>query len=169
MKTLTKKIGIILILVPIVIGIIAFSVEAQNDYKEYKMLYTTYHIGDVSSDFDEDDEVTVKGLNGEELLVSTLRIKFFYPTKGNMTIQMQTLASYEAGKMEWYEEKIYITGYEQPDYYCFFGEEARAIEGKRINGEDFIYVFKKGVEKRAVHIRNKEEKTEFAIFYVEVK
>lgn len=178
MKKLTKKIGIILILAPIAIGVTAFSVEAQRThqkYNEYKMISATYWIGDVSSDFEEDDEVTIQGLNGEELLVNTLRISYF-SSKDNVAervpyflIEMQTLASVKTGEVEWYKEKIYITEYSQPNYDVFYGEEALAVEAKRKNGETFVHTFKTGVQKEAVHIINEKEKTEFVIFYVQVK
>ena len=172
MKTLAKQIGIILILVPIVIGITAFSVEAQKDYNEYKIIAASCLKNGVLSEFDADYEVTIKGINGEELLVNTLRLSWIFTESLNekdyIIFQYQTYASYLAGKEEWREEVVEIFGadwYDDPE----LGENTMDIFAIRENGGFFVFTSKVGVEKKNVSITKKENNIEYMISYVEIK
>ena len=182
MKTLTKRIGIILILVLTVLSVEAQETQDKNftpveyslnDYSEYKMFYTKFWVKDVYSEFEEDYEVTIKGLNGEELLLNTLRLSFYFAESTNkkdyIVFQMQTLDSKKLGKEEWYEELIYVyrgvVDYDNE----LLGEKTTDILARRKNGEKFVYTFKLGVDTKYIHFINEKEKTEIAISYKLVK
>lgn len=166
MKTLAKQIGIILILVLTVL-----SVDAQKEHNEYKMFETTYFIGDVSSDFNENDEVTIKGLNGEELLVSTLRLSWIFSEsldgKDYIIFQMQTLDSKKLGKEDWYEEIVEIY-WMKIDYFSpLLGKNTSDVFAKRKNGGNFIFTYKIGDKRNYLYLFNEQEEEEFVIGYYE--
>ena len=164
MKALTKQIGLVLILVLIVIN-----VKAQKTFEEFKLITATYWYGEyVYSKYNEGDLLIIKGINGESLIASTLRLKRVGNKKyGNVyyIMQMQTVDSHEAGKIEWYEEIVKAEDFIDGTHDSY-GKNTHQIESRRKNGNLFIIEYGGNSELRRFYIINEKEGTHIALKYL---
>lgn len=168
MKTLAKPIGLVVLLVTLSFNLIA----QELLFSDLKLVRATYWYGeDVNTEYEEGDTLIIKGINGESLLASTLSISWVIKEKEEevyFIIRMQTVDSYIAGKLDWYEEIIkeedYVEG-KHEDY----GENTIQIEARRKNGDLFIIECNGESELKRIYIIDKEKGTEIALNYLEME
>lgn len=166
MKTLAKPIGLVVLLVTL-----SFNLMAQELlFSNLKLIRATYWYGeDVNTEYEEGDTLIIKGINGESLLASTLSIRWVIKEDEiYFILRMQTVESYNAGKLDWYEEIIkeedYVEG-KHEDY----GENTIQIEARRKNGGIFVIEYKGNSELKRIYIIDEEKGTEIALNYLEME
>lgn len=170
MKTLTKPFLVVLLVT------LSFNLIAQNLlFTDLKLVRATYWYGEnVSIEYEEEelDSLIIKGVNGESLLASTLSIRWFTKNEeANTTyfiLRMQTADSYNAGKIEWYEEIIKEEDYAEGEHEDY-GENTIQVEAKRKNGNLFVIEFEGNSEKKRIYIIDEEKGTEIALNYLEME
>ena len=141
MKTLAKQIAIFLILV-------LLSLNTKAQFYEYEMDSVSFS-NQTNYEFyttcDSDSLVTIKGVNGEDLVVKTVKISFWiaqdsYFDKDHILVELQTLKSYNSNKSDWVEEKISMDLIDEDNEHEF-GVGTFVVIGERDNGEWFMYAW----------------------------
>lgn len=168
MKTLTKPFLVVLLVT------LSFNLIAQNLlFTDLKLVSATYWYGeDVNTEYEEGDTLIIKGINGESLLASTLSIRWFIKNEEVNTtyfiLRMQTVDSYNAGKLDWYEEIIKEEDYAEGKHEDY-GENTIQIEARRKNGGLFVIEYKGNSELKRIYIIDEEKGTEIALNYLEME
>lgn len=167
MKTLVKKIGLVLI-----VALTSLNVMSQDVFEEYKMDSVSFiNLIDNNhyTSYNPDSLVIVKGMDGDLFLANTIKSVFWgLIEKDSMdlvsvSLKMRKINSQNLNRSIWVEEKINVLVWEN-DNDNEFGEGTTIIGGVRENGDWFFYSQNIDKDLYSFHFLDDEEKKETIVY-----
>lgn len=167
MKTLVKKIGLVLI-----VALTSLNVMSQDVFEEYKMDSVSFiNLIDNNhyTSYNPDSLVIVKGMDGDLFSANTIKSVFWGLIENDsmdlvsVSLKMRKINSQNVNRSVWVEEKINVLVWEN-DNDNELGEGTTIIGGVRENGDWFFY--SQNIDKNlySFHFLDDEEKKETIIY-----
>lgn len=129
MKTLIKKIGLVLV-------VVLMSIVTKAQYYVHEadsILFSNQTNYEYYITCNPDSLVSIKGVDGDDLVLKTIKISFWLAQdsrfeKDHILLELQTLNSYKSNKNKWVKEKILMEDIDKDDEHEF-GEGTIVVIG----------------------------------------